>query len=228
MGYCYDRDNGLVCDSCGGSGPRLGVKKRTCAYRVDGMPYCPAPALCSACYRDEGGLRGVHGEKCQAGAAKSQAESDAMSARRAAGELFISGALSGPTWYVPAGQVGAEFAGRDGVRAWRLIPEDDYRREYGAKGLALALSDFPGTPVWEDDPGVRKAREAGQVHVYVVAPVSVCPEQFEAFEVTALDVIAVQAVAWERLGHEHYSVQRKDAVPAPLFGHVAEDGSVRL
>jgi hypothetical protein len=176
------------------------------------LRYCKPSALCDGCLASIGGLARLHAA-CREGARKSQAENDVRSARLAAGELFISSALSGPAWYVPAGQVGAEFAGRGGVKTWRLIPRDDYRREYSAKGVMLAISDFPGAPPWDDDPDTRKAREAGTEQVYVVAPISVCPVQFEPFEVTADDFGKVLAAAWERLGHEHYSIQRKDAIP---------------
>jgi hypothetical protein len=228
MGHVYVKGGGLVCELCGGPG----AVERPCTYFVtepggQRLRYCKPDALCDACLARIGGPAKLHAA-CKEGARKSQAENDARSARLDAGELFVSCALSGRTWYVPAGQVGAHFTGRNGAQAWLLVPEGDYRREYAAKGLTLALSDFPGAVVWEDNPDVRKAREAGMTHVYVVAPVSVCPEQFEAFEVSGPGVIAVMAVALERLGHEHYSIQRKDAVPAPLFGRVAEDGRIQL
>jgi hypothetical protein len=110
--------------------------------------------------------------------------------------------------------VGASFTGRGGARIWLLVPEADYDREYRAKGLMLAISDFPGAAVWEDNPDVRKAREVGTEQVYVVGPVSVSSYQFERFEVTALadEFGRVRAEAERRLGHEHFWIVRKDTL----------------
>lgn len=214
MGYCYHGGE-LVCDSCG----TPGAVKRLCPAWVTAANgqrsrWCPPPALCGGCFTRGGGTKGVHG-KCKAAAAEDQAREDGRKARLADGELFVSSALSGAGRYVPAGLVGAQFTGLNGARTWLLVPGEAYSREYRARGLDLALSDFPGMPVWEDNPDVRRAREAGQVHDYLVAPVSVCAEQFEAFEVPALSVGAASAVARQRLGHEHYSVVRADTVSRP-------------
>lgn len=214
MGYVY-RDGSLVCDKC----TSKGAEPRLCPYFVtepsgQRLRYCSPSALCAGCFAEIGGR--LHA-KCKQGARDSQAENDSKSARLAAGEQFISSALSGCTWHVPEGLVGASFDGRGTVKTWRLIPQADYHREYRAKGLMLALSDFPGAAVWEDDPDARAAREAGTEQAYVVGPVSVpsCP-QFEQFEVTAPAGDAgfgeVRRTAEQRLGHEHFWIVRRDTL----------------
>ena len=212
MGYCY-KGGELVCDGCG----TPGALKRLCSAWVTAangqrMRWCPPPALCGGCFAKEGGTKGVHA-KCKAAAAEDQARENARKARLEAGEQFVSSALSGASWYVPAGLVGAQFAGLGGVRTWLLIPAEDYRREYNAKGLELAVSDFPGAAVWEDDPDKRKAREAGQVHAYTVVPLSAphCP-QFEPFELFGTDIGEVAREATRKLGHEQRGIVRSDTL----------------
>lgn len=149
MGYCYSRTGGLACDKCGAAG---GVRKRCCAYTVlcdslrgarQRLDYCPAPALCSACYKQAGGLRGVHGEACRDGAAASQAKYDAIEARLDAGESFV---IAGYGRGVPAGMAGVGFRSRAGD-SWRLIPEADYDPQ-----AKPALSDYPDAQPWPDHP----------------------------------------------------------------------------
>jgi hypothetical protein len=41
MGYCYDWNGRLACDSCGTTGE---VRKQKCPFG-----YCPSPALCPQC-----------------------------------------------------------------------------------------------------------------------------------------------------------------------------------
>lgn len=132
MGYCFDYRGRLSCDSCGAAG---GVRKRKCAYKVrsashlgeahrGSLPYCPAPALCGACYKKHGGLRGVHGEICRDGAAASQAREDAIQARFDAGDQLARSAFG--SWHeeVPKSKVGVIFSGG----AKRLVPEEIYDR----------------------------------------------------------------------------------------------------
>lgn len=214
MGYVY-RDGALVCDKCSSKGAEL----RLCPFSVkepngQRLRYCSPSALCDGCFAEIGGNAVLHA-KCRQGARDSQAESDARGARLAAGEQFVSSALSGRSWYVPAGLVGAEFRGLNGAQTWLLIPEADYRREYRAKGLMLAVSDFPGAQVWEDDPDKRKAREAGQVHAYTVLPLTpgISP-QFEPFELHGTDIAEVAREATRRLGHESRGIVRSDTLVA--------------
>jgi hypothetical protein len=212
MGYVY-RGGSLVCDGCTSTGAKL----RECTYFVtepngQRLRYCSPVALCDGCLAKVGGRAGLHA-KCKEGAARSQAGSDAKAARLAAGELFVSSALSGRTWYVPAGLTGVQFSGRAGAQTWRLVPHEDYDREYRAKGLMLALSDFPGALPWEDNPDVRKAREAGQIHAYTVVPLSAphC-EQFEPFELFGTDVGKVAREARKQLGHDQCGIVRSDTL----------------
>jgi hypothetical protein len=124
MGYGYDRNNRLCCDNCGMSG---GVRKRTCPYTVLGdslrsvggqrykMSYCYPPALCAACYATLGGLRGVHGDQCREGAARSQAEYDEIERGLEAGEMYVvsaEGSHAGND--LPRGLVRVTFRGRAG------------------------------------------------------------------------------------------------------------------
>lgn len=154
MGYVH-RAGSLVCDKCSSTGAR----KRLCPCWVtepDGqrLRYCSPLALCGGCFAEIGGSAKLHA-KCKAGAAEMQAKNDEKSARLAAGELFIATALSGASWNVPAGQVGARFRGLLGAEDWRLIPSQDYTRVQRAKGTMTALSDFPLAPAWDDNPDIR-------------------------------------------------------------------------
>ena len=138
MGYCYDSSGRLACDSCGKVG---GVRKRTCPHKVDGLPYCPAPALCSDCFKAEGGLAVLHRE-CKALAEKRQREEDDLRAHVQAGRLVVKSAVG--SWHktVPAGMVGVTFAGLSGQER-RLVPEADYHpieRRY--------LDQYPTTHPW--------------------------------------------------------------------------------
>lgn len=151
MGYSYQKTSSgreaLCCDNCPAAGREAGVRKRTCPHRVhyrDGgsLPYCPAPALCSNCYRSLGCQAGVHANCAEACAAQ-QAREDAVTAKIAAGDLPVRAAWGG---YVldANGQPMAvrELATRDswtlvlfgdlpaapgGREEWRLVPKDEYR-----------------------------------------------------------------------------------------------------
>lgn len=147
MGYSYTRTSSgrsaLSCDGCGGTD---GTRKRVCIYTVTSasqrqggprhtLPYCKAPALCSACLKDEGGIRGVHGDRCRDGAAASQAADDAEQA------LIDSGAyLRRSACTTPDGMVEVLFRGPGddlvllmSKSVYRAIPlltpatPDDYR-----------------------------------------------------------------------------------------------------
>ena len=118
MGYCYTKNRELVCDACNSAG---GVKKRRCPHKVFhtdhrtghrvGLNYCPAPALCDACFEKYGKNKGVHGG-CKAKAAASQQRQDAEDARLDAGDHRVNG-RSGD-WHdaVPKGMVGACYRGK--------------------------------------------------------------------------------------------------------------------
>lgn len=153
MGYSYDFHNRLCCDKCGHSG---GVRKRTCPYKVLGdslrtpggnrytMNYCYPPALCAACYKQLGGLRGVHGDSCKEGAAKSQAEDDAIEAALDAGEMFVVSATGDWQEDVPEGMVLVTFWSRYNPETRtrpevkRLVAKDDYQPTARPR-----LSDYP-------------------------------------------------------------------------------------
>lgn len=93
MGYSYGRTasgrSGLSCDSCGSVGQ---TRKRVCPYTVlsssshsakrFAVPYSPAPALCPACFKAEGGIRGVHGQDCKDGAAAAQVKAAGVDRQR--------------------------------------------------------------------------------------------------------------------------------------------------
>ena len=126
MGYSTDWTGRLACDSCGHSG---GVRKRRCPYKVDHhdgtapLSYCMAPALCDACYKAEGGLRGVHGERCRENAAKAQEMADAEHARLVAGDAKIRTRWGSWHEMVPAGYVGARYVSADGTETFVLVVE---------------------------------------------------------------------------------------------------------
>jgi hypothetical protein len=154
MGYGYGRTasgrSALSCDNCGSL---EGTRKRVCVYTVlmaaddngrrHSLPYCPAPALCSACLKAEGGIRGVHGDSCRDGAAASQAGYDAEQAVLDSGAYLRRAAWGSGTHApgVPEGMVGVLFRNGAGeedafvmpTAAYHAIPlgvpatPDDYR-----------------------------------------------------------------------------------------------------
>jgi hypothetical protein len=143
MGYCYGRsDSGrmkLACDRCS---TLEGVRKRPCSHKVDGLPYCPAPALCGPCLKDVGGSRALHAQ-CEDGARRMQAEADHKRARLEAGDFAVGGAFG--SWHenVPNGMVGVIFRGADGAEVMHLIPDEDY--DPSSKGF---LSDYDTKDPW--------------------------------------------------------------------------------
>ena len=138
----------LACDKCGTVG---GVRKRTCRYRVSDeggqtLPWCPAPALCSACFRVLGGTAGIHGEVCRNGAALAQADYDRKAARLAAGDKLVR--VGYGSWHadVPDGSVLVGFSGTDRVMEYRLMAKDVYKN-------GGFLSDYPDS-IPADERGV--------------------------------------------------------------------------
>ncbi len=149
MGYSYGQNERgswvLSCDNCGNVG---GVRKRTCPYTVLGdtlrtakryeMSYCYPPALCAVCYAALGGLRGVHGQDCETGAAKSQAGYDAIEAGLDAGELYVvSASMSGPGMVTVTFWGRRDPATRERREVKRVMPEGDYH-----PGAKPRLSDY--------------------------------------------------------------------------------------
>jgi hypothetical protein len=160
MGYGYARSASgryaLACDGgCGRAGSAQGVRKRPCphkaAYYQYGrryeLPYCPAPALCSACYKRHGGLRGIHGESCREGAAASSAKAEEKQARLDAGEKISEAAWGSWCESVPEGKVGLVFQGKVGDREYHLVPAEAYHNG------SVVLSEIEHEP-WEG-PGYR-------------------------------------------------------------------------
>lgn len=143
MGYSYGLNPStgrmaLACDACPAVG---GVRKRQCTHRVTdeygrALPYCPAPALCDACYRAR---RATLHDACAEPARRSQAEYDARRARIEAGDLPIRAAWGDWSKDVPAGWTLVLFglALPDAPEHWRLVPAAEYRG-------AGFLSDHPG------------------------------------------------------------------------------------
>ncbi len=137
MGYSYQTTpsgrEALCCDACPAAGRVAGVRKRTCPCRVkyrsgNSLPYCPAPALCSACYRRLGYQAGVHAH-CAAGAVHSQAQEDAVTARIVAGDLPVRAAwgnqvVDGKAWTLV---LFGDYMAANGREEWRLVKPDDYR-----------------------------------------------------------------------------------------------------
>ena len=147
MGYGYGRNasgrEALACDGCGTVG---GVRKRTCPHKVLGdtsrsatryaLAYCPAPALCAACW-ERHGKNAVH-DQCKAGAAASQREADASQARLDAGELVLVAGYGSWDDRVPDGCSGALF--RNGEReVFVTMPSETYAE----RGAHSFLADFP-------------------------------------------------------------------------------------
>lgn len=116
MGYAYG-PRGLCCDRCGEDGS---ARKRPCPHKVTReaytLPYCPAPALCSTCFAELGGSRGVHGDRCRDGAAAMQLEEDERAARLAAGDWRIAARYGDWHEQVPEGWIGVTYRRGDRER----------------------------------------------------------------------------------------------------------------
>lgn len=154
MGYSYGyTDSGrmaLSCDNCGNVG---GVRKRTCPHKVTidssrgprhALSYCYPPAVCQPCYKTLGGLRGIHGQDCADGAAKSQAGYDAKQAKLDAGDLMVLAAWGDWKAGVPEGKTLVLF-GHGHVFEHRLVPDDSYH-----PNTKPFLSDYPDATPWEN------------------------------------------------------------------------------
>lgn len=144
----------IVCDKCGQPG---GVRKRQCPYLIafaDGgkVHYCIPPALCAACYRDLGGLHGIHGERCREGAARAQEREDQRMERLASGAFEVRVAWGDWHEAVPVGMTGVVFRGLGGDVA-RLIPAASY--DPSAKRW---LDEYPDAQVWENYSGEASKR----------------------------------------------------------------------
>jgi hypothetical protein len=107
---------------------------------------CYAPALCGKCYRDLGGLRGVHGDACREGAERSNAEEAEKAVRYAAGDKEVVSASG--DWHkdVPAGMVMVTFAAGRSRGAWAaqvvaLMPKEAYSGDVA--GGRRWLSEYP-------------------------------------------------------------------------------------
>jgi hypothetical protein len=154
MGYITAPNGSLVCDACLAQGAKL----RKCPYWVtelngQRLRYCIPSALCAACFAKVGGSSKLHA-KCKQGAAESQAEINAKGARLEAGEMFVQCAFGYGDRGLPPGAGGVLFRGLNGAQTWRLVDGAGYRHIQRAKGTMTALSDFPGAPVWENNPDV--------------------------------------------------------------------------
>jgi hypothetical protein len=149
MGYIHDEQGRLVCDNCGIAG---GVSKRTCPHKVTNengrvLSYCYPAALCSQCYRKLGGAKGVHGT-CAEGAARRQAEYDAVRAKLATGELQVCSAYGDWHEAVPEGLVGVCFIGASNETYYVLVRKADYD-----PNVRRWLSQYPDAQPWIDHPG---------------------------------------------------------------------------
>jgi len=163
MGYCYGRDKSgkqrLACDSCG---TIERTRKRTCPFKVSGLPYCPAPALCVACYAKRGGKK-LHAD-CEAPAKAAQAEDDACAAILACGEYRVAAAWG--DWHptVPEGWVGVLLRNGHLDERLRLALKDEYDRLFAGprpRGGQMWQFDFEALAPWKDGPGEHMRRKAG-------------------------------------------------------------------
>lgn len=136
MGTITDSSGRLCCDKCGQSG---GVRRRTCPYKIRTdslrsmygnrpvLNYCSPWALCSPCFKALGGLRGIHGDECRDGAARSQAEADAIEAGLDKGAMFVVSAIAMSGGMVEVTFWGKHDAGaRSRPEVKHLIPKDAY------------------------------------------------------------------------------------------------------
>lgn len=163
MGYSYGFNPStgrqmLSCDACGTIG---GVRKRTCTaicITENGgrLPYCPAPAYCSPCFKARGGSKVIHGAQCHEGAAAYTAECAAKAERIAGGDLPVNAAWGSWAEWVPEGKTGVLFGARtrDAQQVYALVDADEYKP--GRKGY---LSDYPNHVVLEGNPTLPTTKQ---------------------------------------------------------------------
>lgn len=134
MGYSYG-SRGRCCDNCGRDG---GTRLRTCPHRVEyfdgtrALPYCPAPALCSACYAEH---KPTLHQDCAEGARLSTETNRRIADRKAAGERQVKAAWG--DWHdeTPAGMVRVV----DHLGDYWIITAD----EYGARSGDNFVTNYP-------------------------------------------------------------------------------------
>lgn len=130
MGYCYTSPKGrsrgrLCCDACPSS---TGVRKRTCPHKVitpagHSLPYCPAPALCAACWT----TRKTYHSGCKAKADAATARYALEAARDQEGDLAVRTCWGDWLKGVPAGHVLILFADLGHTRReYRLALSEHY------------------------------------------------------------------------------------------------------
>jgi hypothetical protein len=150
MGYCYDMRGRICCDACGDSGQ---TRKRTCPHKVSypnggSLPYCPAPALCSACYEKH---KATLHQDCKEGAAKSTARYAAEAARVQSGDPQVKAAFGDWHEKVPKGFVGVLFEDKDRREIYKLMPANHYL----GGGF---LGDYTSAEPWPDMPAEKVSR----------------------------------------------------------------------
>jgi hypothetical protein len=161
MGYGYAwSDNSTrqvrVCDQCGKPGgtrlrkcPRMvlqsGLRSGMRRYKIH---YCRPASVCDPCYKAIGGAKVLHAD-CAAGAARHQAEEDAIAAALEAGERFAVCAYGDWKEDVPDGMAGVAFEGKADIRFY-LVDDHDYN---APENYRRRLSDFPGAQLWEGHNG---------------------------------------------------------------------------
>lgn len=161
MGYSYgiNPDTGrmaLVCDACGEVG---GVRKRRCPHLVTDeygqeLPYCPAPALCDACWKTR---RATLHDVCAEPARAASVEYAARREKIAAGDLPVRAAWGDWSPGVPEGWTLVLFGLPRPLAEehWRLVPPG----EYLPRGF---LSDHPNAA----ETGVRPPGHDGALHAH--------------------------------------------------------------
>jgi hypothetical protein len=134
MGYCYERlpsgHYSLCCDACGA----VRARRRACPHKVDGLPYCPAPALCKACYQKH--KTTLHAP-CEEPARLRQLECDQERKRLSMGEKRVLTAWGDWHETVPKGMVGFRVTGE----VYYLVPKSEYHAGW--------LGDYPNAKPWE-------------------------------------------------------------------------------
>jgi hypothetical protein len=139
----FNANGNLVrdCDNCGQGG---GTRKRACTAKVTSsnlrsqtrqtLGWCPAPSLCSPCFKAIGGSKVLH-KDCHAPAAQAQAQADAEQARLDAGDKAVISARM-----LDHGSVEVTFAGPRYSDHITLIMQDE-QYDHVTKPF---LSDYTG------------------------------------------------------------------------------------
>lgn len=143
MGYSYSMEGRLCCDACPAE---RGVRKRKCPYG-----YCPAPAVCKACwesgerersarYHKEAGCKESH-EAYQAKEAACQALLAAGKAVRSAAVGLFDGTGMVKVWFKKVDGSEEVYLMHEAVYEAHALGENTTPEDYAKHGTLTAVAE---------------------------------------------------------------------------------------